>query len=79
MRTTSRNGQRSSGTISVDPDHTLKGAVEDIAPTIDRHGEAHAKTWTDIEKSFRRELMEEGNEIALKTYEASYLSSYWWH
>ena len=59
--------------ISVDPDQTLKGAVEDIAPTSDRHGEAHTKTWTDIEKSFKRELMEEGNEIALKTYEASYL------
>ena len=59
--------------ISGDPDQTLKGAVEDIAPTSDRHGEAHTTTWADIEKSFRRELMEEGNEIALKTYEASYL------
>jgi integrase len=60
-------------TLDNDPDKTLRGALEDTAPKSDRHGEAFAVTWTDVEQSFKRTLMEEGNEIALKTYEASYL------
>ena len=60
-------------TLDNDPDQTLRGALEDTAPKSDRHGEAFAVTWAQVEQSFKRDLMEDNNEIALKTYEASYL------
>ena len=60
-------------TLDNDPDQTLRGALEDTAPKSDRYGEAFAVTWAQVEQSFKRDLMEDNNEIALKTYEASYL------
>ena len=59
--------------IQNQPDLTLKGAFEAIAPKSDKHGTDYTVTWAAIEKSFKRELMEEGNQIAEKTYESSYL------
>ena len=60
-------------TLDNDPDKTLRGALEDTAPKSDRHGEAFAVTWAQVEQSFKRDLMEDNHEIALKTYQASYL------